>query len=57
MSPIIARLTASADPKLFEPMLSAEDVGESLGLHPKTVLAMARRGKIPAFRIGIMRRG
>lgn len=36
----------------FEPLLSDAEAGELLGLHPKTVQRMARRGAIPAIRIG-----
>lgn len=36
----------------FEPLLSDEQVGQMLGLHPKTVQRLARRGEIPAVRIG-----
>ena len=36
----------------FEPLLSDAQAGELLGLHPKTVQRMARRGEIPAIRIG-----
>jgi len=36
----------------FEPLLSDSAAGELLQLHPKTVQRMARRGDIPAFRIG-----
>ncbi len=36
----------------FEPLLSDLHAGELLGLHPKTVQRMARRGELPAIRIG-----
>jgi excisionase family DNA binding protein len=36
----------------FEPLLDDKQAGEMLGLHPKTVQRLARRGKIPAVRIG-----
>lgn len=36
----------------FEPLLSDLHAGQLLGLHPKTVQRMARRGEIPAIRIG-----
>jgi excisionase family DNA binding protein len=36
----------------FEPLLSDTKVSKLLGLHPKTVARMARRGELPAIRIG-----
>jgi len=37
----------------FEPLLSDGEAASFLGgLHPKTVQRMARRGQIPAYRIG-----
>jgi len=36
----------------FETLLSDADAGSLLGLHPKTVQRMARRGEISAFRLG-----
>ena len=36
----------------FEPLLSDSQVGQLLGLHPKTVQRLARKGEIPAVRIG-----
>ena len=36
----------------FEPLLSEVQAGELLGLHPKTVQRLARRGELPAVRIG-----
>ena len=36
----------------FEPLLSDTQASELLGLHPKTVARMARRGELPAIRIG-----
>lgn len=37
---------------LFEPLLDDKHAGEMLGLHPKTLQRFARRGEIPAVRIG-----
>ena len=42
----------SAPTQYFEPLLSEADVGKMLGLHPKTVQRLARRGDLPAVRIG-----
>jgi excisionase family DNA binding protein len=37
----------------FEPLIDAEQAGRFLGgLHPKTVMRMARRGEIPAYWLG-----
>src|ERR1039457_5631407 len=36
----------------FEPLLDDKQTGEMLGLHPKTIQRLARRGEIPAVRIG-----
>ena len=45
--------TSGTSPTLsFEPLLDDKQAGEMLGLHPKTVQRLARRGEIPAVRIG-----
>jgi excisionase family DNA binding protein len=37
----------------YEPLMSDAEAAKFLGgLHPKTVQRMARRGKLPAYRIG-----
>jgi excisionase family DNA binding protein len=36
----------------FEPLIDADQAGQALGIHPKTVQRMAREGKLPALRIG-----
>jgi excisionase family DNA binding protein len=36
----------------FPKLLTAEDVAQLLGKHPRTVLQMAVAGKIPAIRLG-----
>ena len=37
----------------FEPLMSETEAAQFLGgLHPKTVQRMARRGQLPAYRIG-----
>ena len=37
----------------YEPLLTDAEAGKFLGgLHPKTVQRMARRGELPAYRIG-----
>jgi excisionase family DNA binding protein len=41
----------------FEPLLSDTEAAQFLGgLHPKTIQRMARRGDLPAYRIGRYRR-
>jgi len=44
--------TSGNSPTAFEPLLDDGQAGEMLGLHPKTVQRLARRGEIPAVRIG-----
>ena len=36
----------------FEPLINADEVAQLLGLHPKTVQQMARKGALPAIRVG-----
>jgi excisionase family DNA binding protein len=36
----------------FEALVHADKIGQLLGIHPKTVLRMARAGNLPAIRIG-----
>jgi len=36
----------------FEPLVDAETTALSLGLHPKTLMRMARENRVPAFHIG-----
>ena len=38
--------------KQFDDLLTAEGVAEILGRHPRTVLALARSGALPAVRLG-----
>jgi excisionase family DNA binding protein len=35
-----------------EPLISAEEAGRILGIHPKTVKRMAGHGTVPGMRIG-----
>ena len=44
--------TSGNSPTVFEPLLDDGQAGEMLGLHPKTIQRLARRGEIPAVRIG-----
>jgi excisionase family DNA binding protein len=36
----------------FEPLLDSQEAAKLLDIHPKTLVQMARRGEIPAVRIG-----
>ena len=36
----------------FEPLLSAVDAGNLLGIHPVTLLRWAREGRVPHRRLG-----
>jgi excisionase family DNA binding protein len=36
----------------FEPVLNTEEAAALLQIHPKTLQRMARKGFVPAFRIG-----
>jgi excisionase family DNA binding protein len=37
----------------YEPLLNDADAAQFLGgLHPKTIQRMARRGELPAYRVG-----
>ena len=36
----------------LEPLIDVEAAAKFLCLHPKTLMRMAREGRIPAFRIG-----
>jgi excisionase family DNA binding protein len=45
--------TTHAMAPLYEPLLNDAEAAQFLGgLHPKTVQRMARRGDLPAYRIG-----
>jgi excisionase family DNA binding protein len=49
VSPEILVLTRMA----YEPLMNDVEAAEFLGgLHPKTVQRMARRGQLPAYRVG-----
>lgn len=42
----------SYSPQTFEPLIEVPHAAELLHLHPKTVQAMCRAGKLPAVRFG-----
>lgn len=44
--------TAPHIPVAFEPLLNAMDAASFLGIHENTLLLWARRGKVPAIRLG-----
>jgi excisionase family DNA binding protein len=56
VSQLPAELRSSSMPELtnrtFEPVLHSEEAAALLGIHPKTLQKMARKGLIPGFRIG-----
>jgi excisionase family DNA binding protein len=39
-------------PNGLQPLLTSEEVGIILGLHPKVVERQAKQGKIPGFKVG-----
>jgi excisionase family DNA binding protein len=43
---------AEADPGIFERLITAADVAESLHLDERTVLRWAREGKLPGYKVG-----
>ena len=47
MTPITA-----VQPNAFEKVLNTDEAAALLQIHPKTLQRMARRGMVPAFRIG-----
>ena len=38
--------------EVLEPLLNSKQVGEILGMHPKVVERMAKRGEVPALKVG-----
>ncbi len=38
--------------ELLEPLLNSKQVGQILGMHPKVVERMAKRGDVPALKVG-----
>lgn len=48
-------MSASSAPEsclLIKPLLTSQQVGDFLGLHPKVVERKTKRGEIPGFKIG-----
>jgi excisionase family DNA binding protein len=39
-------------PCTFEPLIDAQTAAQTLSLHPKTLMRMARENRIPAFHVG-----
>jgi excisionase family DNA binding protein len=48
---VLDSLEASADAS-FEPLLGVEEAAELLRIHPKTLQALARSGRVPCARMG-----
>lgn len=40
------------DTRIFEPLISATEASELLGIHPVTLLRWAREGRVPHRRLG-----
>lgn len=40
------------DTLTIEPLLTSEKVGQILGIHPKVCERMAKRGELPALKVG-----
>jgi excisionase family DNA binding protein len=40
------------DTLTIEPLLTSEKVGQILGIHPKVAERMAKRGELPALKVG-----
>jgi excisionase family DNA binding protein len=46
-------LIAQPTPSQFEPLIDDQQAASLLGnIHPKTLQRMARRGQVPAYRVG-----
>ena len=45
-------MTPSLMANQLESLLTSKDVGEVLGIHTKVVERMAKRGEVPALRVG-----
>ena len=52
MQPKINPLDLKAAGSLTDPLWTVEDVSEYLKLQPETIRCMARRGELPALKIG-----
>jgi hypothetical protein len=38
-------------PNAIEPLLNSNEVGQILGIHPKVVERMVKRGELPGFKV------
>jgi excisionase family DNA binding protein len=47
-----SREPANAVDRNFEPCLDSQQAAQLLRIHPKTLQRMARRGKLPGYRVG-----
>jgi len=52
MQPTLDSHTSDSPADYFERVLNTEEAAALLQIHPKTLQRMARRGVVPAFRIG-----
>lgn len=52
MGPLVTLEKKQATVQSFEPLIDNQAAAELLKIHPKTLQRMARRGEIPAVRIG-----
>jgi excisionase family DNA binding protein len=48
----VGDIQASAEELAFEPLLSAREAAQLLGIHEKTIQALARSGEVPCLRFG-----
>src|SRR5579871_1146124 len=44
--------TMRTETPIFEPLISATEAAQLLGIHPVTILRWARKGRIPHLRLG-----
>lgn len=52
MQPEINIMDANSSEKFSDPLWTVEDVADYLKLQPETIRSMARRGELPALKIG-----
>jgi excisionase family DNA binding protein len=52
MTSLIAHRPSSWQNTPWEPLLTPEEVAAHLRIHPKSAIRMARKGKLPALRLG-----
>jgi excisionase family DNA binding protein len=52
MQPEINIMDVNSSEKFSDPLWTVEDVADYLKLQPETIRSMARRGELPALKIG-----